>query len=382
MATDACSTITRSGAIQTFNKLVCRSRITHLEDVMSKKLFGVCRATLGYFDLNFDFGDTELPNAEEVYFFINQSLPPPNLLFGEELFRMPLIPMMVLKDIADFFRCGTPEAPLVRSVNLTTAKDVNPRIIAIVCITWLMMDSGTFTHSFIDQYFGTKEVQNNFGQHCDPAQALHRKDGEQNHEQNESERNSTSNKEIQNSGGNIYVKTKSIDKPAPVPFNGNKRRHMDDNESRSVSYLQEAISKGKRFNEDLSESIHTTLQMYELTAKQYDILPMQLAELFVQTLDGPAQLFFLREIKTSDSYKTIKKKMLYEYHSDARQLQFEGNLSQLCLRKLMQQESITNVRKGLSTLVTKIEELVTQFHLEFQTDRHKIRYLCDAVAKF
>lgn len=83
--------------------------------------------------------------------------------------------------------------------------------------------------------------------------------------------------------------------------------------------------------------------MFELTAQPYDMPPMHMAELFVHKLDGFAELFFLREIKTSDLYPTIKKKILDEYDSNARQLQVEGSLSQLRLRKIMKQESITDV---------------------------------------
>lgn len=73
--------------------------------------------------------------------------------------------------------------------------------------------------------------------------------------------------------------------------------------------------------------------------------------------------------------------MIEEYHLDARQIQVEGQLQQLRLRNVMAEESIKYVGKGLSTLVTLLEELAPQFHRCFQTDRHKIRLLSDAVAK-
>lgn len=51
---------------------------------------------------------------------------------------------------------------------------------------------------------------------------------------------------------------------------------------------------------------------------------------------SPAQHFFLREIKESDSYSTTKQKILDEYHSESLQLQVEGHLWQLRLLNLMQ----------------------------------------------
>lgn len=106
-----------------------------------------------------------------------------------------------------------------------------------------------------------------------------------------------------------------------------------------------------------------------------------MAELFAHTLDGLAQLFLFRKIRALDSYSTIEQKIFDKYHSDTRQLQVEGHLSQLFLVKLMQEEGITGFRKGLSKSVTLIEKLVTQHYLQSQTDRHTIRYLCDAAAE-
>lgn len=74
--------------------------------------------------------------------------------------------------------------------------------------------------------------------------------------------------------------------------------------------------------------------------------------------------------------------MLTEYHSDARQLLVQGHLQELHLRNVVNGEDISNVGQDLSTSVTKIEELVLQFHLEIQTDRQKILYLSDSIAEF
>ena len=59
--------------------------------------------------------------------------------------------LMILKDIADLYGCGTLDPQFTRTVNLTTAKSVSPRITAVVWLTWLMMDCTFFSRAFIDQ---------------------------------------------------------------------------------------------------------------------------------------------------------------------------------------------------------------------------------------
>lgn len=55
---------------------------------------------------------------------------------------------------------------------------------------------------------------------------------------------------------------------------------------------------------------------------------------------------------------------------------------QLCLRNVIIEENNTDFSKGLTDLVTRLEELALQFHQDFQTDRHKIRFLSDTVAEY
>lgn len=126
---------------------------------MSKKLLGVCRATLEYFDLNTDSGENEFPEASEVKMFIKQSLPPPNALFDEGLFKMPFMPMTVFKECADLYDCVTLESQFVRDINITTTKGGSPKITGIIWTKWLMMDSAAVPLSLIDQYKATTSLQ-------------------------------------------------------------------------------------------------------------------------------------------------------------------------------------------------------------------------------
>lgn len=100
-----------------------------------------------------------------------------------------------------------------------------------------------------------------------------------------------------------------------------------------------------------------------------------MAELFLYALESRAQLFFLHVIKPSDAYAIIRHTILEKYHTDACQLQVDGCLSQLRLRHFMPEENITDVNKYLKMLVTRIEEIIPQCHIDFHSDRYKIRYL-------
>lgn len=68
-----------------------------------------------------------------------------------------------------------------------------------------------------------------------------------------------------------------------------------------------------------------------------------------------------------------------EYISDSRQLQVRGTLLQLLYGA---EENITDVRKGLKTLVYMIAGWSPHFHPEFHTDLHQINYLTGDLAEF
>lgn len=108
MATNTRSSSTRSGTIQSYKKLVRRANILQLHEVVFKKLLGIFRARLKYLTLNHGSGEVDIPHAHKVKKFIKQSLQPPSSLFSGELSKMPLMPMMVLKERSDLYGCGTP----------------------------------------------------------------------------------------------------------------------------------------------------------------------------------------------------------------------------------------------------------------------------------
>lgn len=94
--------------------LVCRANISNSNDYISNKSFVVCHITLARFDLSSDSSDSNLLDAYKVKTFIAQSPPLPDSLFEEGFFNMSFIPMMVLKYIADLYRCKAPDTPFIR----------------------------------------------------------------------------------------------------------------------------------------------------------------------------------------------------------------------------------------------------------------------------
>lgn len=70
---------------------------------------------------------------------------------------------MAFKKNADVYGCRTPNPRFFCAADLITAKSMSPRIIAVVWLSWLMIDSASFTRFFIDQYNAATKVQ--FGHH-------------------------------------------------------------------------------------------------------------------------------------------------------------------------------------------------------------------------
>lgn len=116
---------------------------------MSRKLLGFCRQTLNYFDLSSNSSDADLLEAYKVKSVIMQSLPPLNSSFGKEFFKMQLMTITVLKNIADLYGYRTSDSPFIREVSIATVEDVSPRIITVVWLSWVTRDFSS--RSFIDQ---------------------------------------------------------------------------------------------------------------------------------------------------------------------------------------------------------------------------------------
>lgn len=122
--------------------------------------------------------------------------------------------------------------------------------------------------------------------------------------------------------------------------------------------------------------------MYEITARKFILSEDQMTALFILVLDESDRILFIQKAKPRMSYANIRKILLSKYRSDTRQIQVEGHLQQLHVRNIMHEDDNTDVRKGLTVVVNNIEDLIPQCYPEFQTDRHKINYLTDAVAEF
>lgn len=472
---------TRAATVQKYNKLLRRSKVDHFTDDLSKLLMGVTRSTLDFFAIDVEADEIEMPDGDEVKTFIKQSLPPSVHLFGEGFFKMPMMPMSLMMEVADLYGAGTVDAPFVKAIHLETSEAVSPAVKAIVWLTWLTCDSAAFTRSFIDQFKmatdivtararadsrGNQTRQTHADEDApDPQDQTPEEDGPPQGQvqqprgdipapqapqaptpppplqpqpppppnmpppnalsppaqfpsqhppallpelpgsfPNQAGISGYAGINVQHGQGRINVSIPQGTGPANhSPFqgthtsghaappdgrthnpHGHHQQPQDDDRSdyRKVSGISGLFNKENRFTGDLKQSIHVTLQTYEMTAHHYKLTPDQKVNFFVYALGGPAKLFFLRTAKLGDTYERIREFMLAEYNSDARQLQVEGQLQQLRLRHLMAEENIADVSKGLSALVVKIEELTPQCHPEFQTDRHKIRYLADAVAEF
>ena len=155
----------------------------------------------------------------------------------------------------------------------------------------------------------------------------------------------------------------------------------DTEDPRKGYYLQQALKEAK-FTGSLEQSIQTSLQMFNVYSKQFQLTNSQKSDLFIHALDGAARTFFFNNTNESMTFEQKVDIMLKEYDSDARQLQVKGRLDALRLKTFMTQHGINDVSDGLTKLVQQIDELTPQTHPDFRSDAHKISYLRKAVAEF
>lgn len=146
----------RTAKIQKYNQLV-RSKVSDFRESHSKTLMGVSIAVLDLFSLN-DEGNLDMPENSEVKQFFKHVLPSSSQLFTDEFCKIRTLPIILLKDIANIYDCGTPDASFMRNIHLTTEEDLSLKIKAIVWLCGLMSDSASFTRSFIDRYIDKTDV--------------------------------------------------------------------------------------------------------------------------------------------------------------------------------------------------------------------------------
>lgn len=92
---------------------------------MSKKLRSVVKATLEFFEIESDSGEVSLPDTELAKTFVQESLLPPLEIYGQNFFKIPMMPLMILMEAADLHGCGTSDAQFVRNVYLQIADTVS-----------------------------------------------------------------------------------------------------------------------------------------------------------------------------------------------------------------------------------------------------------------
>lgn len=80
---------TKTATLQTFSRLVRRSKVSHFTDDLSKTLMGVSQAILEFFDITSESGEVELPDAADVKSFIQQALPPSQKILDDPFFEIP-----------------------------------------------------------------------------------------------------------------------------------------------------------------------------------------------------------------------------------------------------------------------------------------------------
>ena len=128
------------------------------------------------------------------------------------------------------------------------------------------------------------------------------------------------------------------------------------------------------------QSIARHVQFFENLGRNLGLNGGHMANFFMNTLADPALTFFQEIIREGMTYAEIKTMMFNQYNNPARQAQMKKELDMLRMKKVMQQEGITDLLKALEWVIRRICQLSAQFHKDYRTERHLIDFLANAVA--
>ena len=336
--------------------------------------------------------DEGLPPPEECQHDLRSLLPSLQNFLSREFFLSLFFPIVLLKDIAEFYGIEMVLDNFLAFLQLTDVEKVDKSLSTIIWFAWFLDPTIPSVKHAIDLYKSTKGHANPLMRAPEPA--------------SDAIPQQTASPAVSANG---YL-DHDVNNPAPVTQNSQCVRSLaaprndprpsvhsninyslqepsvpyrknDSEDTRKINYVQQAI-KDSKFKGQLDQCIHTTFKMFDIYSRQYKLSENQKSDILVHAFDGAARAFFLNKTADSMTYDEKKKIMLKEYDNDARQVQVKGKLDSIRLKSFMIENEISDQAEGLTNLVEKIEKLSPQTHPDFRTDRHKIDYLRKAVAEF
>ena len=388
---------------RTYEKMLNKAENVRLRNPANENLVDVAKSILNMYSIKNEEAFT-MPDANEVKENMRSIMPIAAELITKEFVVVPLFPSLLLEDIAKLYKFHDLPVDLLLALSLSEKEKSDKTLRTYIWLAWFVEPEYPTARHMVLLYRSTRGNPNPFARLN--TFNIHGNNGFQesrNHPERDfrlisrnQDAGPSSAPNVQQAGAtNIGIRQPSVvdttqdirvtpQTPPHVQHNG-QDHHPDNNGNRTsmaqfnrvesedlrkASYLQKSISDNK-FTGDLKESIQTTLRMYDIYAKQYNVSSQLKSDLFVHAFDGAARTFFFNntvDTMTFDEKAAVMKK---GYDNDARQIQIKGTLDALRLKTFMDENDITDVSEGLTKMVALIDKLAPQTHPDFRTDRHK-----------
>ena len=395
-----------------YDRLLKRATTVHLSDTVAKTLATIAKTTLELYSPATP-GEPERPLREEVRSLMKSLLPAPAQIFTESFIRSPLFPILLLRDVASFYGCGATDTTFTNSLNLSASELTNRNVMAHIWFAYFAGCDSTTTQDIVECYKRTRgssdilinsrtepraanrqepsrtpaeddavpqhQITQDLPPQRDSLQNVSPFDAQHNGMNNAAPGSVQPQNTSQSHGLNQGMNGEPLTPHPPLDRSSRIPPHLGDyDDTRKASYVQQYF-KDRKFTGDLTQSIELVLRDYNVCARQHKLSRTQMADYFVNILDGPARTFFFNNARNEMTFSDMASMMVREYNSDARQLHVKGILEGLRLQKFMAEHNIANVSQGLTKLINLIEELTPQCQPQFRSDAHKVSFLRKAI---
>ena len=392
-----------------YDRLLRRATTVRPSDAVATVLASVAKTTLELYPLE----TTERPPRNEIRSLMTSLLPAPAEIFTESFIRSPLFPVFLLRDVASLYGCGATDITFANSLNLTTHELTNDNIMAHVWFAYFAGCDSTTAREVVECYKRTKgsasmpftrraemhaggmratsqpppnvgisrqqQITQVVPRQGDSLQNMGPADTQQHGMRNTSPGSVHPQSTSQSHGQDPQLVGNQPGENGQAPPDGPSPHSPEDyDDYRKANYVHQYF-KDRKFTGEITQSIHLLIRDYSVCARQHRLSRAQLADYFVNVLEGPARTFFFNNARNDMSFDDMAEMMVKEYNSDARQLQVQGTLEILRLDKYMTEHEITDVSDGLTKIVNLIENLTPQCQPQFRSDSNKIVYLRKAV---
>ncbi len=394
------STASSNRFASTHAKLLKKANRFKSDDPMSLLIVQKAISILEYYKESPGHEGNIIYEAEDVRNDLVDELPTSLKIFTDEFFHLPTTPMVLLYEIATLYGFAYIDPSDTRLAQISKTDLEDRKIIVLTWFAFLLDCDPNLVKGLVDRFKNSRGsvnlrfTENNIQSDkslCQDRENIHDVEKKSNYQTEITANNNindSKNDEFKETvinhpkATNIYTGNSEENKNTFIDENGKRYLGLSNSNTNYNSHTEEkldtnaskisSIMSTKKFTGELTQSIEKTITYFEIVSKQYHLSDGLMVDYFIYALGGPAETFFLNNRNDEMTYKEIKKLLLKEYNSDARQIQVKGKLDVIRLSNVMTEYCIKDLSTGLRKLVSLIEDLVPQCHPDFRTESHKI----------